>query len=154
MLILKRMAKWLCALPLLVDRAVITAISVALFVFDWLFYAFMHPVNKELADEIFWLIFPLCCFSLYLGTLFTVKYRDFYYRVKWTAICFTFNNLLDDWAGRIVPAAWQQYVFQPQALQWNEIVIAALTVIIVARGRRTQRKEVPAGENIESSDIP
>lgn len=107
----------------MIDRSVINAASIGLFVFAWLHFAIMNdPI-------VFFPLLAICCFLLYSANQLPVKYRDFDYRVNLVGFLFTFSNLLDE------------FVFNPKQLQANEAVAALIIIILVIRGRGKRNKE-------------
>lgn len=123
-----------------IDRSVITALSVGLFVFTWTYFGITDDWRT------FFKLLPICCFTLYLALLLPVKYRDFYFRVKWVAFFFTFNNLLDEYGDYMFPVSLRPYIFNPNQLQINEYITAIIIITFVARVNRKEWKTVSYAE--------
>lgn len=104
----------------MIDRSIVNAASIALFVFAWLHFAITNNVF------VFYPLLSVCCFLLYSANQLPVKYRDFEYKVNLVGFFFTFSNLLDE------------FLFDPKKLQANEIVFALITIIFVIRGSGKQ----------------
>lgn len=107
----------------MIDRSVIHAISIGLFVFTWTHFGLTNNPN------VFYPLLSVCCFTLYVGNMFPVKYRDLEYRVNLVGFLFTFNNLLDE------------FFFNPKKFQVNEYIFILIILILVIRGRRKKHQK-------------
>ena len=111
----------------MIDRSIINALSIGLFVFAWLHFAITNN------PFVFYPLLAICCFLLYSANQLPVKYRDFNERVNLVGFLFTFNNLLDE------------FIFDPKKLQANELIFAILIIIFVIRGSGTKQRRKETG---------
>lgn len=107
----------------MVDRAIIKAVSIGLFVFAWTHFAITDN------PKVFYPVLACACFVFYLPWQLTIRHKTLDRKVNIVGFLFTFSNLLDE------------FVFDPTKVQANEYVFALLTVYLVTISRKHEHKQ-------------
>jgi hypothetical protein len=111
----------------MIDRGLIKALSVALFITTWTSYAVTGNAT------LFFHLFALSNFTLAFSLTLTVKYRYLDTCCNIIMVWLTFSNIIDEFWG------------DPTRFQWNEYLFAIIAIIFSVRARKNKTTSEGSG---------